>query len=142
MPLTRPLARYDSRSGAPLAEVSSWNLIDLVSWVFTMLHRQGCYNEPGSIVVLAAYLGQIPKIRRKLQDVVKIIVDERDLELLEEHGIDEEATTTPEDKLSQQVLIRLALLTWARTIRSTDIMFKIGLLTISRAKRAMLSYLA
>ena len=39
---------------------------------------------------MAAYLGQIPKLRKKLQDIVTIVIDERDAELLEQHTMDDE----------------------------------------------------
>ncbi|CAE6473590.1 unnamed protein product [Rhizoctonia solani] len=81
--------------------------IDMIYDLVLHLLRQGCYNKEGNIVVLAAYLGQIPKIRQKLRDVVTTIVDERDAELLEQHGIeDEETTTVQEVKVSKHVLIR------------------------------------
>ncbi|KAJ1300333.1 hypothetical protein OPQ81_005154 [Rhizoctonia solani] len=81
--------------------------VDMIYQLVLHLLRQGCYNKEGNIVVLAAYLGQIPKIRQKLRDVVTTIVDERDAELLEQHGIeDEETTTVQEVKVSRHVLIR------------------------------------
>jgi hypothetical protein len=82
--------------------------INLVVTEILLLHRQGCYNKEGNIVILAAYLGQIPKIRQKLRDVVTTIVDERDAELLVQHGFEEEETTTVQEvKVSKHVLIRL-----------------------------------
>lgn len=73
-----------------------------------VLHRQGCYNSSKNIVILAAYLGQIPKIRKKLQDVVTTVVDERDAELLEQHGLEEDETPTVRQvQASSRVLIRL-----------------------------------
>ncbi|KEP50888.1 NFX1-type zinc finger protein [Rhizoctonia solani 123E] len=81
--------------------------IDMIYELVLHLLRQGCYNKEGNIVVLAAYLGQIPKIRQKLRDVVTTIIDERDAELLVQHGIeDEETTTVQEVKVSKHVLIR------------------------------------
>ncbi|QRW23932.1 Zinc finger, NF-X1-type [Rhizoctonia solani] len=59
------------------------------------------YNKEGNIVVLAAYLGQIPKIRQRLRDIVTTIVDERDAELLEQHGIEDEETTTVQESKSR-----------------------------------------
>lgn len=74
----------------------------------TLLSSQGCYNKEGNIVVLAAYLGQIPKIRQKLQGVVKTIVDERDAELLAQRETEEEEPPTVQEvNLSKHVLIRL-----------------------------------
>ena len=75
-----------------------------------ILHRQGCYNSAKNIVVLAAYLGQIPKIRKKLQDVVTTVIDERDSELLEQHGLEEDETPTVRQvQASSRVLIRFVL---------------------------------
>jgi hypothetical protein len=71
------------------------------------LSRQGCYTNAGNIVILAAYLGQIPKIRKKLQDVVTTIVDDRDSELLAQHGLEEEEVTTVQRvQVTNRVLIR------------------------------------
>jgi hypothetical protein len=69
--------------------------------------RQGCYTNAGNIVILAAYLGQIPKIRKKLEDVVTTIVDDRDSELLAQHGLEEEEVTTVQRvQVTTRVLIR------------------------------------
>ncbi|KAJ1299734.1 hypothetical protein OPQ81_007323 [Rhizoctonia solani] len=71
------------------------------------LIRQGCYNDEGSIVVLAAYLGQVPKIQQKLQELVTTVVDDRDAELLAQHGLEKtEISTTPETEISKRVLVR------------------------------------
>jgi hypothetical protein len=60
---------------------------------------------------LAAYLGQIPKLRRKLQEIVTIVIDERDAELLERHTMDQEETGTVQQvQLSKQVIIRLVVI--------------------------------
>ncbi|CCO31231.1 NFX1-type zinc finger-containing protein 1 [Rhizoctonia solani AG-1 IB] len=81
--------------------------VDMIYDLVLHLLKQGCYNKPGNIVVLAAYLGQIPKLRRKLQEIVTIVIDERDAELLERHTMDQEETGTVEQvQLSKQVIIR------------------------------------
>ncbi|CUA71429.1 Nonribosomal peptide synthetase 1 [Aspergillus fumigatus Af293] [Rhizoctonia solani] len=81
--------------------------IDMIYDLVLHLIKQGCYNKPGNIVILAAYLGQIPKLRKRLQDVVTIVIDERDAELLEQQGIDQEDTSTVQKvQLSKQVTIR------------------------------------
>jgi hypothetical protein len=75
--------------------------------LLTYVRRQGCYNTEGNIVILAAYLGQIPKIREKLRSIVTTIVDERDAELLAQHGLEAEDTTTVQEvQVSNHVLIR------------------------------------
>jgi hypothetical protein len=69
--------------------------------------RQGCYNSSKNIVILSAYLGQIPKIRKRLQSVVTTVVDERDAELLDQLGLDEEDVTPVQQvQASNRVLIR------------------------------------
>ncbi|CAE6459342.1 unnamed protein product [Rhizoctonia solani] len=82
--------------------------IDMIYDLVVHLLKQGLYNTPGNIVVLAAYLGQIPKLRQKLQKVVTIVVDERDAELLDQHTMDQEDTGTVQQvQLSKQVIIRI-----------------------------------
>ncbi|KAF8599525.1 P-loop containing nucleoside triphosphate hydrolase protein, partial [Ceratobasidium sp. AG-I] len=81
--------------------------LDMIHDLVLHLLRQGCYSNQGNIVILAAYLGQIPKIRKKLQDVVTTIVDDRDSELLAQHGLEEEEVTTVQRvQVSSRVLIR------------------------------------
>ncbi|KAL5632189.1 hypothetical protein ACGC1H_000258 [Rhizoctonia solani] len=81
--------------------------IDMIYDLVLHLIKQGSYNKPGNIVILAAYLGQIPKLRKKLQDVVTIVIDERDAELLEQQTMDQEETGTIQKvQLSKQVIIR------------------------------------
>ncbi|EUC58482.1 NFX1-type zinc finger protein, partial [Rhizoctonia solani AG-3 Rhs1AP] len=81
--------------------------INLIYDLVAHLLRQGCYNEEGNIVVLAAYLGQVPKIQQKLQSLVTTVVDDRDAEALAEHGVEEtELATTREIDMSKRVLVR------------------------------------
>ncbi|KAG8720713.1 hypothetical protein FRC09_009099 [Ceratobasidium sp. 395] len=103
------VSHVNKEAGGGEDSVSKHNAyeIDMIYDLVLHLLRQGCYNKEGNIVVLAAYLGQIPKIRQKLRDVVTTIVDERDAELLVQHGIeDEETTMVQEVKVSKHVLIR------------------------------------
>ncbi|KAG8696225.1 hypothetical protein FRC11_000893, partial [Ceratobasidium sp. 423] len=103
------ISHTNKEAGGGEDSVSKHNAheVEMIYQLVLHLLRQGCYNKEGNIVVLAAYLGQIPKIRQKLRDVVTTIVDERDAELLERHGIeDEETTTVQEVKVSKHVLIR------------------------------------
>ncbi|KAH7335672.1 hypothetical protein B0J17DRAFT_667287 [Rhizoctonia solani] len=103
------VSHTNKETGGGEDSVSKYNAyeIDMIYELVLHLLRQGCYNKEGNIVILAAYLGQIPKIRQKLKDVVTTIVDERDAELLVQHGIeDEETTTVQEVKVSKHVLIR------------------------------------
>ncbi|KAG8712686.1 hypothetical protein FRC11_014505, partial [Ceratobasidium sp. 423] len=82
--------------------------INMIYDLVMHLLKQGLYNTPGNIVVLAAYLGQIPKLRQKLQKMVKIVIDERDAELLDQHEMEqeEETATVQEVQVSKQVIIR------------------------------------
>ncbi|EUC58484.1 NFX1-type zinc finger protein, partial [Rhizoctonia solani AG-3 Rhs1AP] len=81
--------------------------VDMIYDLVLHLLKQGCYNTPGNIVILAAYLGQIPKLRKKLEDIVTIVIDERDAELLDLPTNDgEEAGTIKQVELSKQVTIR------------------------------------
>ncbi|CAE6460674.1 unnamed protein product [Rhizoctonia solani] len=89
--------------------VSKYNQYELDMIYDLVLHflKQGCYNSSKNIVVLSAYLGQIPKIRKKLQNVVTTVVDERDAELLEQLGLDDEDSTPVQQvQASSRVLIR------------------------------------
>ncbi|CCO36196.1 NFX1-type zinc finger-containing protein 1 [Rhizoctonia solani AG-1 IB] len=89
--------------------VSKYNQYELDMIYDLVLHllKQGCYNSSRNIVILSAYLGQIPKIRKKLQNVVTIVVDERDADLLEQLGLDEEDSTPVQQvQASSRVLIR------------------------------------
>ncbi|CAE6467693.1 unnamed protein product [Rhizoctonia solani] len=81
--------------------------VDMIYDLVLHLLKQGCYNKPKNIVILAAYLGQIPKLRKKLQEIVTIVIDDRDAELLDEHTMDQEETATVKQvELSKQVVIR------------------------------------
>ncbi|KAF8696564.1 P-loop containing nucleoside triphosphate hydrolase protein, partial [Rhizoctonia solani] len=89
--------------------VSKYNQYELDMIYDLVLHllKQGCYNSSRNIIILSAYLGQIPKIRKRLQNVVTIVVDERDAELLEQLGLDEEDSTPVQQvQASSRVLIR------------------------------------
>ncbi|KAG9078508.1 hypothetical protein FS749_009464 [Ceratobasidium sp. UAMH 11750] len=74
------------------------------------LLRQGCYGtstpNSGSIVVLSAYLGQIPKIHAKFKGEVTTVVDERDVDQLAERGLETDIATVERVELSKRVLIR------------------------------------
>ncbi|CAE7233886.1 unnamed protein product [Rhizoctonia solani] len=89
--------------------VSKYNQYEIDMIYDLVLHflKQGCYNSQRNIVVISAYLGQIPKIRKKLQNVVTTVVDERDAELLEQLGLDDEDSTPVQQvQASSRVLIR------------------------------------
>ncbi|KAG8683819.1 hypothetical protein FRC08_014053, partial [Ceratobasidium sp. 394] len=58
------------------------------------------------IVVLSAYLGQIPKIHAKFKGEVTTVVDERDVDQLAERGLETDIATVEQVELSKRVLIR------------------------------------
>ncbi|KDQ16534.1 hypothetical protein BOTBODRAFT_107034 [Botryobasidium botryosum FD-172 SS1] len=72
--------------------------------------RQGVYSEQGDIVILAAYLGQIARIRDKLAGLVTTVIDERDAAKLaeqEDDNVDGGNTSVVESvQVSKRVLIR------------------------------------
>ncbi|KAG8729067.1 hypothetical protein FRC12_021286 [Ceratobasidium sp. 428] len=74
------------------------------------LLRQGCYgissSKSGSIVILSAYLGQIPKIHAKFKGEITTVVDERDIDQLAERGVEADIATVEQIELSKRVLIR------------------------------------
>ncbi|KAJ1299739.1 hypothetical protein OPQ81_007327 [Rhizoctonia solani] len=101
----------NKEAGGGVESVSKHNSfeVDMIYDLVVHLLKQGCYNKPGNIVVLAAYLGQIPKLRKKLEQVVTIVIDERDADLLEQHTMDQledEKNTIQEVQMSKQVTIR------------------------------------
>jgi hypothetical protein len=67
---------------------------------------QGCYGATGSIVVLSAYLGQIPKIYAKLEGEIATLIDERDADALAEQGLETDIPTIQHVEVSKRVLIR------------------------------------
>ncbi|KDN33760.1 hypothetical protein RSAG8_13147, partial [Rhizoctonia solani AG-8 WAC10335] len=85
--------------------------VDMIYDLVVHLLKQGCYNKPKNIVILAAYLGQIPKLRQRLQGIVTIVIDERDAELLDQQTMDQDETATVQEvQLLEQVTIRLEML--------------------------------
>lgn len=61
-----------------------------VNHQLNITRRQGCYSEDGDIVVLAAYLGQLSKLRDALSGQVTVVIDERDKAALEEQEDEKE----------------------------------------------------
>ncbi|QRV86468.1 Zinc finger, NF-X1-type [Ceratobasidium sp. AG-Ba] len=91
--------------------VSKYNQyeVDMIYGLVKHLLRQGCYgvsSDSGTIVVLSAYLGQIPKINAKFRGEITTVVDERDMDQLAEQGIDTDIATVGQVELSKRVLVR------------------------------------
>ncbi|KAI1771545.1 P-loop containing nucleoside triphosphate hydrolase protein [Hypoxylon cercidicola] len=61
--------------------------VEMVCALVSHLVRQGAYGRD-DIAVLTPYLGQLQKLRRKLQNSFEIVVDDRDLEELHKEGLD------------------------------------------------------
>ncbi|KAG8690476.1 hypothetical protein FRC11_011354, partial [Ceratobasidium sp. 423] len=81
--------------------------IDMIHDLVLHLFKQGCYNKPRNIVILAAYLGQIPKLCKKLQDIATIVIDERDAALLAKPGPGKnKLANTCQTNTSRRVLVR------------------------------------
>ncbi|EAU91511.2 hypothetical protein CC1G_02000 [Coprinopsis cinerea okayama7 len=74
------------------------------------LLKQGCYSKEGDIVVLCAYLGQLAKVRDALQDVVAVVIDERDQDELasrEDGNENDDPTPSVEQfRVSKRVRLR------------------------------------
>ncbi|KAG9089663.1 hypothetical protein FRC06_001443 [Ceratobasidium sp. 370] len=91
-------------------DVKNYPDVDMIYAFVKHLLRQGCYgtSAPGSgtIVVLSAYLGQIPKLHAKFKGEITTVVDERDVDQLAERGLETDIATVEQVELSKRVLIR------------------------------------
>ncbi|XXH01217.1 hypothetical protein Hte_007571 [Hypoxylon texense] len=65
--------------------------VEMVCALVSHLVRQGVYGRD-DVAVLTPYLGQLLKLKRKLQNSFEVVVDDRDLEELQNEGLD----TTPQ----------------------------------------------
>jgi len=54
------------------------------------LIKQGVY-KPGSIAVLTPYVGQLKKLQLRMQSAFEVVLDDRDIKVLEEAGLDDAA---------------------------------------------------
>ncbi|KAK6953355.1 hypothetical protein Daesc_005658 [Daldinia eschscholtzii] len=61
--------------------------IEIVSSLVSHLVRQGTYGRD-DIAILTPYLGQLHKLRKKLQNTFELVVEARDLENLQKEGLD------------------------------------------------------
>ncbi|KAI1483737.1 P-loop containing nucleoside triphosphate hydrolase protein [Daldinia eschscholtzii] len=61
--------------------------IEIVSALVSHLVRQGTYGRD-DIAILTPYLGQLHKLRKKLQNQFELVVEARDLESLQKEGLD------------------------------------------------------
>lgn len=65
--------------------------VEMVCALVSHLVRQGVYGRD-DIAVLTPYLGQLQKLKRKLQHSFEVVVDDRDLKEMQDEGMD----TTPQ----------------------------------------------
>ncbi|KAG9127476.1 hypothetical protein FRC07_013285 [Ceratobasidium sp. 392] len=99
-------------SGGGDDSVSKYNQyeVDMIYAFVKHLLRQGCYGTSapasGTIVILSAYLGQIPKLHAKFKGEITTIVDERDIDQLAECGLEADIAMVEQVELSKRVLIR------------------------------------
>lgn len=79
--------------------------IELTTALVSHLVRQGTYAQ-GDIAVITPYLGQLHKLRRRMQSMFEICVSDRDLEDLEALEADQlEVPATPKPSVSKSVLL-------------------------------------
>ncbi|KAJ3852101.1 hypothetical protein EV368DRAFT_65176, partial [Lentinula lateritia] len=81
--------------GGEEASVSKSNSFEVTMIVELVMYflKQECYNAPGDIAVLCAYLGQLQKVKAALKYLkVTVALDERDEEQLVRQGMEDEST--------------------------------------------------
>ncbi|KAJ4500147.1 hypothetical protein C8R41DRAFT_529014 [Lentinula lateritia] len=81
--------------GGEEASVSKSNSFEVTMIVELVMYflKQECYNAPGDIAVLCAYLGQLQKVKAALKNLkVTVALDERDEEQLVRQGMEDENT--------------------------------------------------
>ncbi|KAJ3886388.1 hypothetical protein GG344DRAFT_69709 [Lentinula edodes] len=81
--------------GGDEASVSKSNSFEVTMIVELVMYflKQECYNAPGDIAVLCAYLGQLQKVKAALKNLkVTVALDERDEEQLVRQGMEDENT--------------------------------------------------
>lgn len=81
--------------------------VEMIYGLVKHILRQGRYgNSPDSIVILSAYLGQIPKIHDKLKGEMTTVIDDRDVAQLAEQGVELDVAEVKEVELSKRVRVR------------------------------------
>ncbi|KAI0848817.1 P-loop containing nucleoside triphosphate hydrolase protein [Daldinia vernicosa] len=99
----KPEARSDQNFPTNTSRTNDFE-IEVVSALVSHLVRQGTYGRD-DIAILTPYLGQLHKLRKKLQNSFELVVEARDLENLQKEGLD-----TPLEAHKQELgkCIRLA----------------------------------
>jgi superfamily I DNA and/or RNA helicase len=77
---------------------NNWE-VDITHALVRYIVRQGVYNS-SDIAVLTPYMGQLQKLRTKMQSDFEIVLSDWDEETLARDGFNEETTTTEEDQTS------------------------------------------
>ncbi|KAI2777836.1 P-loop containing nucleoside triphosphate hydrolase protein [Daldinia loculata] len=82
----KPEARSDPNFPTNTSRTNDFE-IEVVSALVSHLVRQGTYGRD-DIAILTPYLGQLHKLRKKLQNSFELVVEARDLESLQKEGLD------------------------------------------------------
>ncbi|KAF3059448.1 NFX1-type zinc finger-containing protein 1 [Daldinia childiae] len=82
----KPEARSDPNFPTNTSRTNDFE-IEVVSALVSHLVRQGTYGRD-DIAILTPYLGQLHKLRKKLQSSFELVVEARDLESLQKEGLD------------------------------------------------------
>ncbi|KAI1808647.1 P-loop containing nucleoside triphosphate hydrolase protein [Daldinia bambusicola] len=99
----KPEARSDPNFPTSTSRTNDFE-IEMVSALASHLIRQGAYGRD-DIAILTPYLGQLHKLRKRLQGSFELVVEARDLESLEKEGLD---TSLEAHKQALGKYIRLA----------------------------------
>lgn len=96
-------------SAQPLSKTNNWEVEMVTALVFHLV-RQGVYRNE-DIAVLTPYLGQLQKIKQRLQSSFAIIVNDRDMKILDSRGMEdnEEEDSSSEKKTVQKTTLLNAL---------------------------------
>lgn len=96
-----------AESNDPLSTSRSNNFeVEMTAALVSHLIRQGEYSQ-GDIAVITPYLGQLHKLRRRMEGMVEIHLNERDLEDLEELESDNAtAPPPPKVRVGRQTLLK------------------------------------
>jgi hypothetical protein len=64
--------------------------VEMATALVSHLIKQGVY-KPGSIAVLTPYGGQLKKLKLRMQNAFEVVLDDRDIKVLEDEGLDDAA---------------------------------------------------
>ncbi|KAG9703965.1 hypothetical protein KCU73_g18106, partial [Aureobasidium melanogenum] len=63
--------------------------VEMTTALVSHLIKQGTY-KPDDIAVLTPYLGQLRKLRHRMQSSFEVVLDDRDVKSLEDEGLNDE----------------------------------------------------